>query len=197
MSIFSPLSSVFSPAEIVLSDSFTSSPFHPFSPLSPLNHVFSPVTPGPLTLSFELTQPIIGFYESIDNNPDVRKKMINYYYDLVRDKWLLDDLNDILNYFVYKNGQVSMIKNLSEYNPNNIANDTDQIAEKKVEFIEKEIFTKYHLTDLLTRFSKESNTKFVDMPKANYFVKDSIEKYIKKEIKKKLKGKHEGGNIFF
>lgn len=196
---YSPISPIFTPTDIFLSDSVMSpsSPFHPLSPLSPLNHVYSPASPGPLTLSLEFSRPLVGVYESIDNNPEVRKKMIDYYYDLIRDEWLLGDLNDILNYVVYKDGHVSLIKNLSEYNPNNIAKDTDTIAEKKVEWLEKNVFTKYNLTDVLIRFTKESNTKFVDLPKNQTILKDVIEKYIIREIKKKLKGKHEGGAIFF
>src|SRR5437868_1047576 len=92
------------PSPTILSDSLNS-----IDSISPLT--FSPIfTPtGPMTLSLEYSQPIIGFYETIDNDPDVRSKMLKYYFDLLRDDWLLDDLNDVLNYFTFKNGQVAMI----------------------------------------------------------------------------------------
>lgn len=169
------------------SDTTISSIYSPLSPLSPLNHVLSPLSPGPLTISFELSKPIVGVYETIDDQPEVRKKMLNYYYDLIRDKWLLDELNDILNYVVYRDGHASLIKNLSEYNSNNIAKDTDQIAEKKVEFLEKDIFTKYDLTELLTKFTKETNSKWVDLPKNEFFLRQATKEYIVKKIKKQLK----------
>ncbi|QKF93778.1 hypothetical protein QKU48_gp0320 [Fadolivirus algeromassiliense] len=160
-------------------------------PISPLisEHVLTPISPfQPLTLSFEFSKPIIGVYETIDTNPEVRKKMTDYYFDLIRDKWLLDEINDILNYFIYKDGKVSMIKDLSEYNSNNISKDTDQIAEKKVEFIENNIFNKYNLIEVLTKFGKEINSKWVDFPKHEFFLRQVVQEYIVKEIKKKIKG---------
>lgn len=151
-------------------------------------HVFTPISPfQPLTLSFEFSKPMIGVYETIDTNPEVRKKMTDYYFDLIRDKWLLDEMNDVLNYFLYKDGKVSMIKNLSEYSPNNIDKDTDQIAEKKVEYIENNVFNKYDLIDVLNKFSKEINAKWVDLPKHEFFLKQVVKEYIIKQIKKKLK----------
>jgi len=140
-------------------------------------------TNSPLTLSFEFSKPIIGIYDTIDNNPKVRQKMIDYYFDLIRDKWLLDELNDILNYFIYNNGEIS----LTDYNKNNIYNDTDQIAEKKVEYIEKHIFSIANLTKLLKKFIKETNTKWVMLPKHESLLRYVVKKYLVKLITKKLK----------
>jgi len=167
---------------IVFSDNIVSS----VSPLSVMSPIF-PISNGPLTLSLEYSKPIIGVYETIDTNPEVRKKMLNYYYDLIRDDWLLDELNDVLNYFTYKDGKVSMISNISEYNSNNIMKDTDSIAEKKVEYVAKNIFSKYSLMEVLNKFTKETDSKYVDLPKNNFFLKKVVEQYIIKEIKKKLK----------
>ncbi len=157
------------------------------STISPFSPIFTPVSTGPLTINWEFNRPVIGMYETIDTNSDVRSKMLGYYFDLIRDDWLLDDLNDILNYFNYKDGKVNMINKLEEYNPNNIAKDTDEIAEKKVEFIEKNVFTKYDLKHVLRKFTKESNSKWVDLPKNEFFLKKVVKQYIIKEIKNKLK----------
>lgn len=179
---------IFSPTDaIILSDTIIS-PVAPLSLFSPQFTTLPPVNKiGPLTLNLEFERPIVGFLETIDNNPDVRRKMINYIYDLVRDKWLLDDINDVLNYFVYSNGQIQMISNLNEYNPNNIMKDTNQIAEKKVEFIENMLFTKHDLKHVLRKFIKETNTKWVDLPKNKFFLKQGIKEYIIKKIKNKLR----------
>lgn len=191
--------SIMSPNVFLTSDRIVST----VTPLSPYSPIFSPLSTGPLTLSLDFSKPVIGFYESIDTNPEVRKKMLDYYYDLIRDKWLLDDLNDVLNYFVYRDGKVSMIKNLSEYSPSNIDKDTDQIAEKKVEYLEKNVFTKYNLMHVLEKFTKEINSKWVDLVKNEFFLKQTIKEYIIREIKKKLKGgkpekeEQDGGDVIF
>lgn len=153
-------------------------------------HILTPISPfQPLTLNInEFSKPLIGVYETIDTNPEVRRKMAKYYYDMVRDKWLLDELNDVLNYVVVRDGKVSLIKNLSEYSPNNISKDTDDIAEKKVDFIEKELFTRNSLIEVLNKFTNETKTKWVDLPKNEYYLREMVKEYIIRKIRKQLKG---------
>jgi hypothetical protein len=151
----------------------------PVSPLAPFNL--------PLTINFEYSKPIVSIYDTIDTQPSVRKTMLDYYYDKTRDEWLMDDINDILNYFTYRDGKVDFIKSPSEYNPSNIAKDTDQIAEKKVEFIEKLILTKYDLASILEKFIKETRTKWVNLPKNEYYLKQAIREYLLRQINKTLK----------
>jgi hypothetical protein len=142
--------------------------------------------PKQATINFDFSHPLIGTYESIDNDPNLRNKMVDYFYDLVRDKWLLDELNDILNYFKYTNGEVKMITNMSEYSSKNITKDTDDIAEKKVKFITKNLFDKYSMTDVLTKFTKGTNTKWVELPKNEYFIMKFVKEYLLKKLKKMI-----------
>lgn len=187
--ILTPTSSIYSPtSSIVVTNEALVSPevlLSSISPLYPLNK--------PITVSFEYTKPLIGVYETIDTNPEVRAKMVSYYYDLIRDKWLLDELNDILNYFIYRDGKVSMIKSASEYNPANIAKDTDKIAEAKVEYIEKNIFSKKQLAKFINRFSQETYTKWVDIPRNEYLFRTALKEYLLKLIRRELKSQKGGG----
>jgi hypothetical protein len=139
------------------------------------------------TLNLEYTKPIIGMYETIDNDPNVRLTMTNYYYDLIRDDWLLDELNDILNYFIYQNGKVEMIKKIDEYKSSNISNDTDKIAEEKVKYLTKNLFNRYNLIEALTQFTKETQTKWVNLPKNELYLRKFIRDYLMKEIRRKIK----------
>ena len=177
--VYSPTSSVFfhEPySEALVSPNIYVSTI---SPLSPFNL--------PLTVNLDYSKPLVSVYDTIDNQPNVRKTMLNYYYDFIRDKWLLDELNDILNYFTYKDGKVELIKNLADYSPNNIAKDSDETAEKKVKFIEKNIFTKYDLLELLDKFTRETNTKWVNLPKNEFFLRQATKEYILKKIIRKLR----------
>jgi hypothetical protein len=185
--IFTPIGSTYtdvytpiSTSSVFLSDPFITTDVWPLSP------VMSPYS-VPLTLSFDYSKPLVGVYETIDNNPGVRSKMIKYYYDLIRDQWLLDELNDILNYFTFSDGKVKMIPNLSAYSSQNIAKDTDKIAEKKVEYIEDTILTKYDMTEILNKFSKEMRIKWVDLPKHEFLLRQAAKEYLLKEIRRKLK----------
>ncbi len=185
MSIFSTTSPKYS----TTSYSATYSPSYPLPTtylLSPTSTMLSPIH-TPLTLNLEYSRPLVGIYGSIDNYPEVRLKMLNYYYDLVRDKWLLDEFSDILNYFTFQNGKVDIVKTIDEYKPTNINDDTDEIAEKKVDYIAKYVFTKYNLTELISNFTTETRTKWVDLPKNEFFLKKYFKEYLVREIRKKIK----------
>lgn len=170
----------------------SSDPFIPTGPKIISNNandlLFSPTfSPYPMTVSFDFDKPLLGVYETIDTNPQIRHRMIKYYYDLVRDSWLLDELNDVLNYYIYSDGKVHMIKSMSDYSPKNIAKDTDKIAEKKVEHIEETILTKYDMEEILNKFSRDTRIKFVDFPKNELLLRQAVKEYLMKQIKKKLK----------
>lgn len=139
------------------------------------------------TVSTDYLQPVVGFYETIDNEPSVRETMGKYFYDVIRDDWLLRDLSDILNYFKYTNGQVSFIEGYNQYNPSNTKNDTNEIAEKKVKFITKNVLTRYDLYDLMDKFKRKTGIKIVDIPKHTYLFKKVVSDYLMKKIKKHLK----------
>lgn len=140
----------------------------------------------PLTVNLEYGKPLISVYETIDTNPSVRLKLTNYYFDILRDDWLLDELNDILNYLVVEDNKITLIKNIDDYKPTNILKDSDQIAEKKIKFIEKNIFTKYDLVDLLNKFTTQTKTKWVNLPENEFYLKQAIKHSITKKIKKML-----------
>lgn len=171
---------LYSPTSAIITDYIVASPN-----ITPVTSIVGAIPP--LTLNFEYSKPLVSFYETIDTDPDVRQTMLNYYFDLIRDDWLLDDLNDVLNYFIYRDGKVSMIKNISEYNPGNISKDTDKIAEEKVKYLTKNVFTRYNLLDVLTQFVKGTGSKWVNLPRNEFFVKQAVKEYIIKEIRKLLK----------
>lgn len=141
----------------------------------------------PYTVNLDYSHPLIGTYETIDNDPIMRQKMVDYFYDLARDQWLLDEINDLLNYFKYDNGVVTMIKNKSEYHKDNINKDTDEIAQKKVKFITKTLLDKYTMEDILAKFVKGTKSKWVQLPQNKKYVMRMTQEYMTKLINKKLK----------
>jgi len=184
--IFTPTSSLYTPSStFIISDPASDVLVSSEVILSSIFPMTAPIPP--LTINLDYSKPLISFYETIDDNLSVREKMVNYYFDLIRDKWLLDEINDILNYFVYRDGKVSLIKDLSEYNPKNIAKDTDKIAEEKVKYIEKHVMDKYDLSKLLSKFTKETGSKWVNLPKNEFFLRIAVKEHLMHKIKKQLK----------
>lgn len=150
----------------------------PLTPLSPLS---------PLTVDFTYNKPLVGIYETIDTNIRTKQLMVNHYYYKILDHWLYNELSDILNYFLYADGKISLIKNITEYKNNNTEFDTDKIAEKKVDYIQDHILSKHRVAELLAKFTRETGTKWVDLPRHEFELRMATREYLKRLIKKKIK----------
>jgi len=151
------------------------------SPLTPLINVIS-LDPLP----FQTGLIALG---TVNNSPETRYKMVKYVYYLVLDDWLTSDLSEILNYFTYnKDGTVSVVKNLDEVR-GSINMDSESVMEKKIDYIEKNVFSKLDMAKVLVKFTEETNTTWVDIPKNKHLLKSAVKTFLVKRIKELLSEK--------
>lgn len=146
---------------------------------SPINSVLSkdisfvyPLTP---------TGPIVNsVYDTVDDDIDYKRKITKYYYEKLFNDWIYDDLKKVLKFFNIKGSKISLVKNKKEYNRN-----SHSFESKKniINFIINNIYDKYDLKTTLKRFTKITNTRWLDL-KQN---KKYVIKYIYNDIKKKIK----------
>src|SRR5438309_10192629 len=90
------------------------------------------VIPGPFQLP-----PMFD----LDKDPRVQKQMTNFFRYKTLDKWLYDDMLDILNYFKVDDKGVRIIRSLDEYREDAVSKDSMSDIEKKVDYIEKYFLT--------------------------------------------------------
>lgn len=162
----------------------------PSTTITPVSDIIltpsSPIYPLSDILSLELldNQPKVALvYESVNNDPQTKYMMVKYLYYLVLDDWLYSDLSDILNYFNYGDNRVTLTRE-----PKQIINiDSDEVVEKKIDYIEKNIFTKYDMAKVIIKFLKETKTLWVDLPKNKYLLKPAVREYLIKKIRKELR----------
>jgi len=152
------------------------------TPLSPL----SPLTPS---LRLDYSRPIFGLYEDLNYNKDIIKRMVKYIHLKALDEWLIEDLNDILNYVEIKGNKADLINNLSKYNPGTVHKEDIRTLEKKVDFIERYFLSRSVMHKLIKKFIQESGYNYVDLPhrqdQIKRFIKDKLLNIIKKEISRK------------
>lgn len=151
----------------------------PLSPLSPLQR----------SVRFDYSRPIFGFYEDLNYNKDIIKRMVKYAHLKALDEWLMEDLVDILNYFVVKGNKVDLINKLSDYKPDTVHKESIKTLEKKVDFIEKYFLSRRVMHKLVKKFIQESGYNYVDLPhrqdQLKRFINDKLLNMIKKEIARK------------
>ena len=202
-----------SPEEVILPSINSISSLSPYSPLSPvivtsestvLSTMDTPyiATPGatllsPLgtaiepktvpiipTIGVNYVTPFTGLYSDLNSDHNVQQKIVKYIQMKALDKWLLEDLIDILNYFkIDSNGRVDVIDSFDQYNPSTIQKETLDQLEKKIDFIERFFLTKSVVNRVLNRIVRESSLQWVKIPKNTFIVRQAIEDKMMKLIK--------------
>ena len=130
------------------------------------------------------TEPItLTFYDDLNLHPEVQKRISKHIYYKLLDKWLYEDMIDVLNYFKIVDGRVKLISSLKDYDPLRVEKDTTQTVEKKTDYIQENVFFRSDIEKLLRKYVKETKTNWYDIPNNTYFIK----KIIKDELIKRIK----------
>lgn len=169
----SPISTEYPVSSAILSDS----PIHlgNMKPDKPFLVTTTDINPLLPTLVYPYGQSIpITFYENLNADPRIQKRIAKNLYYKVLDNWLYDDLSDILNYFRVRDGRVELINTQAEYDPLSVEKEPIEQTEKKIDFIEKFFFTREMMRKLLQRYIRETGINWIDLPKHTYFIKQLV-----------------------
>lgn len=148
---------------------------------------FSPVYAPPLVTSVNLaySKPLISTYEDLNADRRVHKKMIKYFFYKTLDKWLYDELSEILNYFVIKGDRVELISNLSQFN-SATGHDSQASADKKVKYIENNVISPKFMSKILYKYVQETGTHWYDLTKNEFFIRQVLKRALSKRIRKAI-----------
>ena len=161
-----------------------------FSPLK--NKLFSPaintsqdvvITDVPLFQPFSILQSAMPMYEDLSKDPEIRDKIVKYFYYKTYDKWLYtDDMFDILSYLkVSNNGENVEILKVSD--KQGAANDSQKIVDKKIKYLEKmDLLTKKDVYKILKKIVIRTGCRLVDLPKNDIVVIEAIRKFLKNAL---------------
>lgn len=152
----------------------------------------NPSTPQPAdstskylpSVNLGYSAPMVGFYENLNADPNLQSRMTKYFYFKVLDKWLYDEIDDVLNYLTSKNDKIDVLSNLNEYKSSTVDKDSDIIVKKKIEFIENYFLTKSAMNGILSEITESNGIQWVELPKNEYIVKSFIKKYLVRKLKK-------------
>lgn len=199
-SVYSPVSSVYSPVSSVYSVTTNSMPYVKTS--LPVNTTQDIVVTSdyPLMLNRDKNQnlaisPLYPYmypytapsvvipYENLNKNQDVIKRLVKYFYYKTLDKWLYEDLNGLLRYFKISGGKIHIIKSENDKDKENISQED---VDLKIEYVEKEIFDKDDMYDILMKITNETDIELIKLPKNEYIVMGYVKKFLKKELQQKM-----------
>lgn len=158
---------------------YSDSPVYTVNALSQVSIV--KIEEAPFTLFYPLPS-----YLDMNQNPEVRHKTVMYFYYKTLDKWLFkeDGMVDILNYLKIKGDKVDVLDKMADYKDSNIVKDTQGDVEKKIKFIENNIFSKNDMEKILYSYIQETGANWYDLEKHSFYIKQAIRGFLKKKLKK-------------
>lgn len=152
--------------------------------------ITQPIFRDPYDTSFitswhpDYIHPMLSTYRDLNSDPVMRKKITKYFITHVLDKWINREMSDVLNYLeVDNNGNVSIIKNLNNYDPNSYKKDSNRDIENKIKFLEKYILTFEVVHKILSKYVKETGVQWVNLPSQKYYIRRIIEKKMLRLLK--------------
>ena len=125
------------------------------------------IVPGPVTLP-----------QFLDLNKDsrVQNQVTKYFRYKTLDKWLYEDMSNLLGYFSVTTSGVQFIKNIDEYKDTQVSQMNSDDVDKIINWIEHYLLTEETMKRLLSYFVKETRANWYDLHKNEYFIKEIIQK---------------------
>lgn len=145
-----------------------------------------PHTILPTSININYTKPTISIYKNLNADPRVHQRLVKYFYYKALDKWLYEDLIDILNYLKIRNGKVDIINSMKEYDPLAVDKESDDDIRKKIDFIEKFFLSKRLMARIIHEYVKHTGTNWVDLPKNEYFIRQIVGNKLTRRIKRAI-----------
>lgn len=139
---------------------------------------FTPAT------TFYTTVPITPTYTDLNEDVKVHARMTKFFYFKMLDNWFYNDLVDFLSYFTISGDNVSLIKKLSDFKEDSVKKDTIEDMEKKIDYIEKKIFSMEDMYNILFKFVRETSTNWYDLYKHESLIMAVVRRYLRHKIKK-------------
>jgi hypothetical protein len=153
------------------------------TPISPIVVTSDIDSPYVAAVDFTYSKPYFSVYENLNVDPYIHDRMTKYYLAKTLEKWLYEDLIDVLNYIKVRDNKVDVISSLKEYNPVAVNSDSDATIKKKIDFLEKYFLNKRIIKKWLRDFIKGSASNWFDLTKSEYFLKDLFKKKLTKLLK--------------
>jgi hypothetical protein len=145
------------------------------------NLTVAPVYPYIYPNTYPYTNPsVVVPYPNLNKDPDIINRLVKYFYYKTLDKWLYDDLSSLLRY-IKISSKPSIIKNEDDRDKENISQED---ADKKIKYIEDELFSKDDMYDILMKITNESNVELIKLPKNEFIVQGYVKKWFKREFQK-------------
>jgi hypothetical protein len=120
-----------------------------------------------------------GSYKNLDDDKDIIKQVVKYYYYKILQYWMTNSYIDLLGYLKIDGDNVNIITKKEDYSA---LLDNSSDTHKKIAYLQEHILTKRHIYKWLKKYVKNERTKWYKLQNDE----SSVKKYIHTELKKIL-----------
>ena len=127
----------------------------PQNPLNPLNSLKNLDEYNKLNYVNQIIQNQNQLQNSKYNSDKKHKIIIKYYYNKLIDEWIYKKLFPLIAFVDIIDSKPQLIKSLSAYNMEKLKTESDKNIEKRVEYLEKNIFRKKIVKQILKKIIRK------------------------------------------
>lgn len=117
-------------------------------------------------------------YQTVNNDPELRKKVVKYFFTRLSEDWLFGAFNDVNKYLTVKDGKVDIVKSLKDVGK------SGDMTDLKVEFVLEEVFTKHDLLEVIDKYVRHRNVNWYDLKTEH---KGNLKDYIHGKLKSHMR----------
>lgn len=128
------------------------------------------VIPGPFPLPS---------YLDLNQDERVHRQVTRYFRFKTLDKWLYEDMNDLLAHLRVDGGNVQPVAEATT------AKDSAEATEAKINFIERNLLTEDTMHGILKKLVRGAGLNWYDLHKNEFFVKEAIKNHLRKMLKER------------
>lgn len=127
----------------------------------------------------------INLYDDACDIETIKEDVVKIFYNKFLDKWLynIDQSKFLLKYLKVVDGKVKVI----EGDKDDYRHDTQEIVDKKIDFIEHNVLSKDETYMILKRFVEGTRLSWCELTKNKYFIREAMEKTVENKLKKMLR----------
>jgi hypothetical protein len=124
-----------------------------------------------------------GLYKDLNQDKTVQKTLAKYYYYKILDKWIYNDLFPLLAFIDTSSSKTQLIKGMEDFDTQKLTKESDDIIEKKIDYLENILLTKDMVRHVLKKICLENNINWYDLNKYEKQIKKVFYNYLLDKLK--------------
>lgn len=128
-----------------------------------------------------------GRYTDLNKDKAVQKKITKYFLYKILDKWLHNDFRSILAFVKITDNKPSLIRSMTEYNPESLASDSVENIEKRIDYLEKILINRKLVKHVLKKIISENEIEWISLNKYKSMIKKVLKKYIHSKLEEAIR----------